>query len=582
MTDLHLRAAELLYEEGSAPLPVAGHLLAAGQAPPWAAPVLVEAADTLFASGDGDRGLALLRLAHDGAAGSRERAALKVALMQAEWRTDPAAAGHRLGQLAAAARDGKLGVDAQVTTVHCLLWLGLTSEAVLVLDGLHATDTTPEQRADLRFLTVWARYTHPGLFGDEPAEPRAARRGAENLVNTRDALAHALETVLVKGPNSAAVITAEQSLPRSSLGPGTPAALAAALAILVYSDHLETATLWADRLLAQASERGAPSWQAMLFGIRADIALRAGQLGEAQRYAEAALAQMSRQSWASAIGVPVGTLVMACLGRGDLETAARHLEQPVPDEMFQTVWGLTYLRARGHWYLATNRPEAALDDFMTCGDLMARWDLDLPAIMPWRVHAARAQLALKRPERARTLAESQLTQLGAEPSRTKAAALHVLAATAPPAQRPALLRDATEMLRGCGDRLGLAHALADLGQAQRAQGDFQRARMTVRRAYDVAGECHAEALRRVLLPDVDDQALENADDTDTEALHSLSDAERRVAALAAQGSTNRQIATKLYVTVSTVEQHLTKVYRKLNVTRRADLLVKFGPLIGNV
>jgi DNA-binding CsgD family transcriptional regulator len=34
--------------------------------------------------------------------------------------------------------------------------------------------------------------------------------------------------------------------------------------------------------------------------------------------------------------------------------------------------------------------------------------------------------------------------------------------------------------------------------------------------------------------------------------------------------------------VSTVEQHLTKVYRKLNVTRRVDLLVKLGPRISNI
>ncbi|WP_433496315.1 AAA family ATPase [Sphaerimonospora sp. CA-214678] len=51
----------------------------------------------------------------------------------------------------------------------------------------------------------------------------------------------------------------------------------------------------------------------------------------------------------------------------------------------------------------------------------------------------------------------------------------------------------------------------------------------------------------------------------------LSGAERRVAALAAAGHTNREIAGKLYITVSTVEQHLTRAYRKLRITRRADL-----------
>ncbi|MFE9664937.1 AAA family ATPase [Microbispora bryophytorum] len=582
LTNLHLRAAQLLYEEGSAPLPVARHLLAAGWAPDWASPVLSAAAEALLGTGDTELAVALLRLAHDGARDDVERAALKVALFQAEWRTDPAAAGYRLGQLADAARAGRLSVAARVATAHGLLWLGHTAEAAEVLDGLAGLEADAEQRAEIRFFTVWARFTHPGLLGDEPEEPQVPRCSADNVVNTRDALAHALETVLAKGPNSAAVVAAERALPRFTLRGSGMASHAAALTILVYADHLETATLWADRLLAQAGERRATSWQAMLTAIRADISLRSGQLADAQRYAEDALGMMSRESWATAVGVPLSTLLLAHTARGQLDQAGRLLDQPVPDAMFETVWGLHYLRARGCYYLQTGRAAAGLDDFTTCGDLMARWNFDLPALVPWRVHAAHAHLELNQPEKARALAESQLTQLGQEPSRTKAAALRVLAAAGPLAQRPTLLREAAEMLRACGDRLELAHTLADLSQAQRSSGDFHRARMTVRRAWDLAGDCQADALRRRLLPDVDDTVLESADDTDTEALNSLSDAERRVAALAAQGSTNRQIANKLFVTVSTVEQHLTKVYRKLNVTRRADLLVKLGPRISNI
>jgi DNA-binding CsgD family transcriptional regulator len=44
-----------------------------------------------------------------------------------------------------------------------------------------------------------------------------------------------------------------------------------------------------------------------------------------------------------------------------------------------------------------------------------------------------------------------------------------------------------------------------------------------------------------------------------------------VAALAAEGYTNREISGRLFITVSTVEQHLTRIYRKLNVTRRTEL-----------
>jgi DNA-binding CsgD family transcriptional regulator len=51
----------------------------------------------------------------------------------------------------------------------------------------------------------------------------------------------------------------------------------------------------------------------------------------------------------------------------------------------------------------------------------------------------------------------------------------------------------------------------------------------------------------------------------------LSEAELRVAELAAHGRTNRQISETLYITVSTVEQHLTRVYRKLGVPGRSAL-----------
>ncbi|QUQ72334.1 LuxR family transcriptional regulator [Kutzneria sp. CA-103260] len=51
----------------------------------------------------------------------------------------------------------------------------------------------------------------------------------------------------------------------------------------------------------------------------------------------------------------------------------------------------------------------------------------------------------------------------------------------------------------------------------------------------------------------------------------LSESERRIAALAADGHTNREIAVRLCVHVRTVEAHLTNVYRKLCVSGRREL-----------
>jgi DNA-binding CsgD family transcriptional regulator len=51
----------------------------------------------------------------------------------------------------------------------------------------------------------------------------------------------------------------------------------------------------------------------------------------------------------------------------------------------------------------------------------------------------------------------------------------------------------------------------------------------------------------------------------------LTETERRVAELAAQGRSNREIAAELFMGVSTVEAHLSRVYRKLDIRSRAAL-----------
>jgi DNA-binding NarL/FixJ family response regulator len=56
----------------------------------------------------------------------------------------------------------------------------------------------------------------------------------------------------------------------------------------------------------------------------------------------------------------------------------------------------------------------------------------------------------------------------------------------------------------------------------------------------------------------------------------LTTLERRVAQLAADGRRNKEIAAAMYVTVATVEAHLSRVYRKLGVRSRAELAGSFS------
>jgi DNA-binding CsgD family transcriptional regulator len=54
-------------------------------------------------------------------------------------------------------------------------------------------------------------------------------------------------------------------------------------------------------------------------------------------------------------------------------------------------------------------------------------------------------------------------------------------------------------------------------------------------------------------------------------VESLTPAELRVARLAAEGLTNREIAQELFVTAKTVQTHLSSVYRKLDAASRQEL-----------
>ncbi|MYW43626.1 helix-turn-helix transcriptional regulator, partial [Streptomyces sp. SID161] len=57
-----------------------------------------------------------------------------------------------------------------------------------------------------------------------------------------------------------------------------------------------------------------------------------------------------------------------------------------------------------------------------------------------------------------------------------------------------------------------------------------------------------------------------------DALDTLAAMERQVAALVMEGATNREIAARLFISVKTVEATLTRVYRKLGIRSRVDIV----------
>jgi DNA-binding NarL/FixJ family response regulator len=62
--------------------------------------------------------------------------------------------------------------------------------------------------------------------------------------------------------------------------------------------------------------------------------------------------------------------------------------------------------------------------------------------------------------------------------------------------------------------------------------------------------------------------------------YELTDTERRVAELAASGLTNKQIAGQAFLTPKSVEDVMTRVYRKLGIHSRAELGARMGERAG--
>ncbi|MGN9913450.1 AAA family ATPase [Phytohabitans sp. LJ34] len=569
--DLHRAAAEVTHRRGMSTGVVAEHLTHAGrETPGWGMTVLEDAAAHALCEGRADRAIAYLRQALSGCADDRRRNEITIKLVRAEWCLNPAVAVDRLDELAEAARRGVMTGGYAVALVRALLWHGQSDQARKVLDTVLRSEVEHECTAhEVVVLRDWMRCTHPLEVSPRLHELPA---GQDNRATTSVAALRRLDAaklladVLTGGDRSDLTARADQILRGCRPDVISFDAIVWTLHSLTYGDRLEQAQAWWEAVTAMVDAERAPNWSARLAGIRSEIAVRRGDMATAERQARTALALVPPAGWGVAIAEPLSTLIVAYTATGQHEAAADQLGLPVPEAMFETRFGLQYLHARGRHSLATGNGPLALRDFRLCGELMGQWRMDMPAFVPWRADAAEAYLRMGRPEDARPLLEAQLTRCGPASPRAEGRTLRLLAATREPHQRPVLLHRATDLSQAGGDRYEMAQALHDLAQAYRALGEYRRAATIARRARVVTPES-AEA--QVITPLPTPPATHDADVARHAA--TLSDAERRVAVLAALGYSNREIAEKLWITVSTVEQHLTRAYRKLDVTRRSDL-----------
>ncbi|MFI5842713.1 AAA family ATPase [Catenuloplanes sp. NPDC051500] len=558
-TGLHRRAAALLHGAGAEVRVVAGHLVDAGHADePWAFGTLLDAARDALRHDDLTGAEACLDLASRAGLDDEQRVAVTMLHGLVEHRTDPATSFRRLRPLVADLREGRLTAAQGVALLRSLHLYGTAPEIASALrrieDDLHTLD--PATMAGYQAARQWLHASHPHLAGQDPD---AAGTDDEPLLRVASQANH----VLRAGADPEAIRTAELVLQTTPLDDGSWGAIQSALYILIYADRCDLAATWCDELLREATDREVTAWRGIFAATRAEIALRRGRPRVAARLAREALQLIPPRGWGVTVGAPLACLITAGAATGGADPAGL----AVPDLMWRTRFGAQMLYARGRQRLALGRPQGALDDLMRCGRLLTEWGIDLPAFLPWRSDAVEALLQAGRAGEASTLAAEQLSRPSSGQPRTRGIALRALASTAQARRRLTLLRESADLLTQADDRYELARTLTDLGEAQHRAGQPGRAGMVLRQAALIADEEELTLLRRRISAQLAPEP-EHAD--------VLSTAERQVATLAATGRSNREIAERLYITVSTVEQHLTHAYRKLRIKGRTDLPASLG------
>jgi ATP/maltotriose-dependent transcriptional regulator MalT len=268
----------------------------------------------------------------------------------------------------------------------------------------------------------------------------------------------------------------------------------------------------------------------------------------------------------------LGFLIEALLDRGELAEAERIVcsagfpEEPPPNVlvgMFQI--------ARARFRVETGDLQRGVDELLRVGEIARTTMADNPAFRPWRRWAAEAMRRLGRVDTAEALAleERELAERWGAVHAT-GASVRELGLIVGGSTGEQLLRDATDMLANSNAPVEHARALAELGAALRRSNKRTEARTWLREAVESAGQIGAVGIAERANQELAATGARPRKLLQT-GVDALTASERRVAGLAAEGLSNKEIAQLLFVTVKTVEVHLSSVYRKLQIDARGQL-----------
>ena len=570
----HRRAAALLRGRGEPPERVAVHLLATtANGDPEDAENLRQAAQRAAERGAPEATVPLyLRLLGEPLAPG-DRAATLLELGRAEYVAGQmiTAAEH----LEAAHRDAR---DPVTRAWALTLLLQASSDRPMLTTLAELIEpTVAELGPDERELALhlWAfglLIWRPGAPTAEQLEPLAGLAG--DTPGEAVVLGHLIFRRVSAGATAAEAAGLAERAARQvdalARGGTTTTAFSGVVLGLRWSDRLDLAEQVLDRAIATARRHGSMLDFANALGLRAEVHVRRGRLREAEADARTSVAVELEGRWGFARGV--NGLLQSLLLQGRADEAARVLGEELGEGVLADVppmLGLMLTRARV-WAARGDHPRA-LAEFNEAVHRRRKWGGVTPSWIGDLLAAAECHHALGSDhEAAPLLAQARVLADRWGTPGPLGQVLRTQAMIGSGDDRTELLNEAVALLDRSPARLELAGALVDLGGALRRSGHRTDSREPLRSGYDLARWCGADALAERARQELAASGVRVRRQRLTGA-ESLTPSERRIAVAAAEGASNAEIAQALFVTVKTVEMHLTHIYRKLDISGRGEL-----------
>ncbi|MFE9368365.1 AAA family ATPase [Streptomyces sp. NPDC006711] len=529
--DLHARAAALLLRLGAPAAQTAEHLMSVGASGrAWALPILRTAAREAAAGSDWANAARYLRRALAESVDPEVVLAVTGQLGAVELHRDVAACARYAATVAASIRPpaerarALLPFAGPVLTLDSSMAAHSFVEAATALEAGHGGEAPLALRLPLATQALLA-----GHRGTAHHTLAALRRSPE-AHTAAPAFLGALAALTAAGgrfPRRAQRL-AERCADAAALIGVDTGAPGAALA-LAWTGRAPDAAALADRTVLTARGAARPGELALALIVRADIALRLDRTAAALGDAREALRLAESVRAAGLAAAAAACAARALVRRDQHEAAATVLAgSPLPAGAHPLIRA-QFLQARGLVAAGRGAHGEALQLFLECGHALAARGMANPECVRWRADARRAYEELGEPEAALAIAE-------AEPVGVRAGGVGAGSGVA-------------KWSDGAGPGgAGLAGAP---GSAEGGPGEPPE---DGRDGPGGAASAHAPDLR-----------------TGTKRRAGLTTSERRVTDLVLTGLSNLEVAERLFLSKRTVDTHLGRIYRKLEIRGRAEL-----------